>query len=151
LARSVAKSVAAFAVAALCFFAGGWPWAVIALATFCFVRNESALGVAAIGLFWLALFHLTGDRRLFFPFSIQFALQAAFSRGIFASASIVAIFLTIRVAQGASASVLGVEILVAAVVVGASIAGYRRTAGGFGARVGWSAVGSVMAALGLAL
>ena len=94
---------------------------------------------------------LTGDRRLFFPFTIQFALQTAFQRRpkILGCASTVGVFLMIRILQGATFKVLLVEIAVAVVVI--SLAAYGKTSGGWVSRLVWAGFGSFLAFLGLAL
>jgi hypothetical protein len=104
-----------------------------------------------LSLLWLALFFITGDRRLFFPFSIQYALEAAFfGRRSFAAIAAGA-FLLIRIAQAATFKVLAVELAVAIVVLGISLAAYGSKPRGWTARLGWSAFGSLLAFLGLAL
>ena len=67
--------------------------------------------VCALALIWLLAFKLTGDRRLFFPYSMLFAAAAIaarehwFARGIAAPL----LFFAIRIYQDASQSVLLVE------------------------------------------
>ena len=111
----------------------GWEWALPPLIGAApLYRGRKALlrllaGVAP-GLFWLVLFVATGDRRLYFCYSMQFAAQLAClwaGRGLGASVAggtvVIAAFLAIRIGQGAAASVLLVEFAVAAVVIAASI------------------------------
>jgi hypothetical protein len=141
------------AVATLCLFVGGWPWALISILAFVCIAKfdaEAILLAACVSLLWLVVFHATGDRRLFFPFSIQFALQAGFTRRL-RCAIVVLPFMLIRVAQGATVKVLAVELAVAAIVAAVSLAGYGRSSGRWQARTGWAGFGSFLAFVGLAL
>jgi hypothetical protein len=145
-------------VAAGCFSIGGWPFAAISLAVLVVLSRgafdaTTVLLTAGVGMLWLGLFLFTGDRRLFFPFTIQFALQAAFQRrpAFLGCAGIVGVFLMIRMVQGATLEVLLVELAVAAAVVGVSMSAYMRTSGGWISRLGWAGFGSFLAFLGLAL
>lgn len=115
-------------------FYGGWPWALMAAIWVVALRtgedrNVSMLQAAAGGLFWVALFHWTGDRRLFFPFSMQVAASAACRWRVngtwtaaAAGAVVTAVFAGIRLLQSASAHVLGVELIVAAAVLSIGLA-----------------------------
>ncbi len=156
MARSGVSGVAAaLGIVALCLVVGGWPWAAIAAAGCCWLIGSrfdarSVLLTACLSLVWLALFLLTGDRRLFFPFAIQFAMQAGFARRA-GSLTIVGLFLLIRIAQGASLHVLAVELAVAAVVVAISLGAYRLAGQSWGSRLGWAGFGSVLAFLGLSI
>lgn len=115
--------------------AGGPPWTVVAGITF------AVLGVAGMGpdgdwresvwlilpsLGWLAAFWATGNRELFFPFSMYLAAHAALTvshRGTIArwvmGGLVVAAFLVIRVLQAATPRVLAVEAVAAAVILAA--------------------------------
>ena len=112
---------------------GGWPWTAIggaaigALAVADF--RPASLAMVVPGLVWLVLFQATGNRELFFPFTIYLASLLALRlgarstwQGVTAGGLIVVLFLAIRAAQLASVKVLGVELAVAglilAVVVG---------------------------------
>jgi hypothetical protein len=115
-------------------FYGGWPWALMAAILVVALRageddNVSMLQAAAGGLFWVALFHWTGDRRLFFPFSMQVAAYAACRcrvngkwTAVAAGAVVTAVFAGIRLVQSASAHVLAVELIVAAAVLSIGMA-----------------------------
>jgi hypothetical protein len=126
---------------------GGWHFAAIAVVALAVMLFRDAWGSSAISLLWLALYFASGDPRLFFPFSIQFALQCGWPRG----AMVVAAFLAIRIAQGATFKVLLVELAVAAAVLAICAGGYARSSRTPRARLGWAAFGSFLAYLGLAL
>jgi hypothetical protein len=110
---------------------GGPPWTVIgALAvvaqTLGGVRIES-LALVVPSLAWLALSHATGNRELFFPYTMYLAScvalrdsQRATERapwlGPLGGVAIVAAFMVIRILQQATARVLAVECVVAAAI-----------------------------------
>lgn len=142
--RSAASALAAVAV---CWFFGGWHFAAIAGLAMALRQWESPLLSSAGSLCWLAMFAVSGDPRLFFPFSIQFALQTAFPRSV----GVIAAFLLIRISQGATLRVLLVELAVATMVVAISSGAYARSSKSLQARAGWAAFGSILAYLGLAL
>lgn len=138
--------LALFAVAAVY---GGWPWAVMAVVWVAALRGDGEdswmlLQVGASGLFWLALFHWTGDRRLFFPFSMQVAATLAVQWHPAAGGVVVAGFAAIRLWQGASTHVLEVEMVVAVVVLGVALA-FNRPLGNWGA----TAAAALLALAGL--
>ena len=148
-------------IGALSFLLGGWPWSLVAVVSLLSILRflKSAPGLALtslISLFWLLAFSLTDDRRLFFPFTIQFALQALVfwsarsrSMGGLAATGVVALFSVIRLIQSATLIVLLVELIVAAVAIWIGSAYYRR--GEVGLRRGMIAagIGSVLAFCGL--
>lgn len=114
--------LAALALLAGALFYGGWPWAAMAAVSAAVAWTDEdgdrpAVQSALVAMVWLALFQATGDRRLFFPFSIHAAALAG-RWGV----GVVAAFAAIRMTQGASAHVLGVEMVVAAVVLGLAAA-----------------------------
>ncbi|MGB8852266.1 MAG: hypothetical protein WCC69_01715 [Pirellulales bacterium] len=113
--------------------AGGPPWTVVA---------ATAFGVLGIGgsrpdgtgwelvwlilpsLGWLAAFWATGNRELFFPFTMYLAAHAALTvsgRGVIAACAagglVVAVFLVIRFFQAATPAVLAVEAVAAGVIL----------------------------------
>ncbi len=103
-----------FALAALAAAAGvgGWYWALICAVSF-------LLG-SAPGLIWLAAFAVTGDRRLFFPFTLHYAVLFGcwWNRGFAAGGAIIlTLFAIVRIEQQASFRVLAVELAVAAVAI----------------------------------
>ena len=130
-------SSAVFIIVELLFLAathifGGPPWAVIgAIAvvaqTLGGVRIES-LALVVPSLAWLALSHATGNRELFFPYTMylascvalrnsQRATQRAAWLGPLGGAAIVAAFMVIRILQQATVRVLAVEFVVAAAIL----------------------------------
>jgi hypothetical protein len=125
-----------FIIAELLFLAvthifGGPPWTVIgAIAivaqTLGGARIES-LALIVPGLAWLALSHATGNRELFFPYTMYLAscvalrdsqrtTQRAAWLGPLGGAAIVAAFMVIRILQQATVRVLAVEFVVAAAI-----------------------------------
>ncbi|MBL0159021.1 MAG: hypothetical protein IPP47_18205 [Bryobacterales bacterium] len=128
------------------FWLGGWPWAALwALAFALLARQEGpvqALAAAGPAFFWLALFHWTGDRRLFFPFAMH--LAQASSPVLLATA-----FFAIRIQQFATLHVLTVELLVAAAVLSIGYAGRRQAPPGLSTRVVASAIVAILALAGL--
>jgi hypothetical protein len=111
---------------------GGPPWTVIgAIAvvaqTLGGIRIES-LALVVPSLAWLALSHATGNRELFFPYTMylascvalwnsQRATQRAAWLGPLGGAAIVAAFMVIRILQQATVRVLAVEFVVAAAIL----------------------------------
>ncbi len=141
---------------------GGWEWALLCLIVLAALwRIESGLVpvIATVGcsFVWLALYYWTGDRRLFFPYSMQLAAQlACLLQGrvrlpaIVGGGSIVAVFTMIRIAQSATTGVLIVELAVAAAALAIALHAYRGSSRNTTARVVASALGSVLAFGGLA-
>ena len=134
---------------------GGWEWAalcVLMLAILWRVDGERQV-LAAVGgsLIWLALYWWTGDRRLFFPYAMQFAAQGAYlTRGRMASGTIISAFLLIRIGQGAAFGVLAFE-LVTALMIGAFVERIFALSGeGRWVRVTAAAIGSTLAFASLA-
>ena len=82
-------------------------------------RTRAGVVAAAIapGLVWLAAAGATGDRRLYFCYSMYFAVRMAGLRGGAAGAAMVALFLAIRALQTAPGAVLLEEALVAAAIL----------------------------------
>jgi hypothetical protein len=107
---------------------GGPPWTVIgAIAvvaqTLGGLRSES-LAFVMPSLAWLALSHATGNRELFFPYTMYLAScvalrdsQRAAWLGPLGGALIVAAFMAIRILQQATVRVLAVELAVAAAIL----------------------------------
>jgi hypothetical protein len=111
---------------------GGPPWTVIgALAVVLLalggIRIES-LALMVPSLAWLALSHATGNRELFFPYTMylascvalrdsQRATQRVTWLGPLGGAAIVATFMVIRILQQATLRVLAVEFVVAAAIL----------------------------------
>ncbi len=138
---------------------GGWEWAVITaigvvVALGAEMGWQPVVAMGMVGLAWLVLFRITGDSRLFFPYSMQYAVQVAcLLKGrvkwpvLSGGGSVVAVFALIRVWQQATLPVLAVELMVAAIVLGAAAVAYGRVK----SRVGAAALGSVLAFAGLFL
>ena len=146
---------------------GGPPWTVIgAIAvvaqTLGGLRSES-LAFVMPSLAWLALSHATGNRELFFPYTMylascvalrdsQQATQRSAWLGPLGGVAIVAAFMIIRILQQATVRVLAVEFVVAAailalVVVAGSWSRRRATPFSPRAHVAWTATVIVAASL----
>jgi hypothetical protein len=99
---------------------GGAPWTLVALVAVVTLSLSGpaveSLACAASALIWLGVFHVTGDREFFFPYSMHLATAA-----IVAGTAVAAAFLGVRVWQQASAQVLAVECAVAAAIVGGAV------------------------------
>ncbi|MFN8938295.1 MAG: hypothetical protein ACK5ZJ_00920 [Acidobacteriota bacterium] len=87
----------------------------LAVTLFSLPRHErkvaGALKVILVSLFWLVAFTISGDRRLFFPFSLSLAFTVFALRGLAACLAMVALFVFFRIVQNATLSVLAVEVL----------------------------------------
>ena len=142
---------------------GGWEWVapcLIVLAQLSRRRFSVAevLATAGAGLAWLVLFHFTGNRELYFPYTMQYAVQMAmlsfggrcWKAGL-GGALIVAVFTVARLLQAASAAVLAVELFVAAGVLAIAIAACEPGQGRAASRLAAAAIGSLIAFAGLAL
>lgn len=112
---------------------GGWPWTAIsatAIGVLAVVDlRPASLAMVAPSLVWLALFRSTGNRELFFPFTIHLASLVALRlgrenlwRGMASGGLIGGLFLVIRALQQASVKVLGVESVVTALILGLVVA-----------------------------
>lgn len=150
------------AVAAAAVF-GGWEWALLcSIVLLALWRADfqaaSVLASVAVSMLWLALYVWTGDRRLFFPYSMQLAVQmSCLLRGRVERAAaaggggIIAVFLAIRIAQSATAGVLFVEFLVAVLAMAISLPVYARSSNSRKSRIFAGALGSALAFAGLGL
>ncbi len=105
-----------------------------------------------ISLLWLLAYFVTDDRRLFFPFTIQFSVQVMgyWTRrsevsGMVGALGVVGLFSVIRLMQSATLIVLLVELVVAGVAIWVASEYYRRRQG----LVIAAAIGSVLAFAGL--
>jgi hypothetical protein len=119
-------ALTAFCNAAIAFWWGGWEWAIMLLSSLLLNRQHlkdplAILNQTVISVFWLLYFVATGDRRLYFPFTIQFAVQLvtieSSNRALFKATVIIGLFTAIRWTQNASLIVLAVELVVAAVAI----------------------------------
>lgn len=160
-------SVAAFIVVELAFLVavhvlGGPPWVALGvLAVTAQVVADFRVGplvglAPAVG--WAALHHATGNRELFFPYSMALAAHLAgqfTSRGrataTAAGGLAVAAFLAIRLTQRATAGVLAVELAVAAAILAVTVVVLERTSPRPWARVAVATAASLAAYAGLAL
>ncbi len=112
---------------------GGPPWVVLGVLGFlgqiaADFRLAPALRMAP-ALLWAAAAAATGNRELFFPYSIFLATHVLVElwhqgavRAVLGGAGIVAAFLAIRLLQAATLQVLGVESAVAALIMAAACA-----------------------------
>jgi hypothetical protein len=116
--------------------AGGPPWTVVAALTFAVLglatarepdRQRELLWLILPSLGWLAAFWVTGNRELFFPFTMYLAAHAALTvsgGGLIpagaAGGLIVLVFLVIRVLQAATPRVLAVETVAALAILAAT-------------------------------
>jgi hypothetical protein len=118
---------------------GGWEWAAMgALALAVPLLSPKPAGgnplvFAAGGMAWLFAFWISGDRRLFFPYSMQYAVQAACLLGALparagAGVALITAFLAIRMLQEASRQVLLFELLVAVAILAFSLQVYSSAA-----------------------
>lgn len=112
---------------------GGPPWTVVAAIAFGVLgiscsrpdgTGHRLVWLMLPSLGWLAAFWATGNRELFFPFTMYLAAHAALTvrgRGAIpacaAGGLVVATFLVIRVVQAATPNVLAVEAVAAGVIL----------------------------------
>jgi hypothetical protein len=107
---------------------GGPPWTVISalavvLLAFRGIRIESLVLIVP-SLVWLALSHATGNRELFFPYTMYLASCVAVRAaerpawlGPVGGGVVVAVFMVIRILQQATVRVLAVELVVAVAIL----------------------------------
>jgi len=135
--RVAAFIVVEVAILAVAHAFGGPAWAAVAAAA-CVAHvvagfEPAALVAALPAVGWLAASRLTGNRELFFPYSMLLATSALLAApaakslaGIAAAGGVVAAFLIARVVQQATARVLAVEVAAAGVVLAAAVAARSR-------------------------
>lgn len=111
---------------------GGPAWAAVAAVT-CVAHivagfHPAALLAALPALGWLAASRLTGNRELFFPYSMLLAVSTLLAAppakpraGAAAAASVTGAFLAARVVQQATGRVLAVELAAAVGVLAAAV------------------------------
>jgi len=118
---------------------GGPPWTVLTALAIVLQSiaglTMAGLGRLAIAFLWLALFAATGNRELFFCFTMTLAAHAAtlspasqWRQDSLAGALVVAVFLAFRVAQAATPKVLAVEAAVAVAILAAALLIHHLTA-----------------------
>lgn len=141
---------------------GGPPWtavAAVAIVVQAFVRPEPGrLLLVLPAVAWLALFRLTGNRELFFPYaialaafvSLPLAARAVWLGGL-GGALMIGTFLLIRIMQQAGGRVLAVELAVAAVILALVLAAANRGRGRWSLEAAVVAAASLLAYAGLAL
>lgn len=127
---------------------GGPPWTVVAAIAFAVlgiggthrdVRSRKSVWLILPSLGWLAAFWATGNRELFFPYAMYLAGHTSLTvshRGPVAApiagSLVVAVFLAIRVLQGATSRVLAVEAVAAGVILAATCLAMARCKRSFG-------------------
>jgi len=116
---------------------GGRPWALIALSSllplqFLSPRIQTQIASLLLSGLWLAAHQFTGDVRLFFPFTIHFAVQLAiflpfspWRSATLGAGGVILLFTCVRLLQGTSLIVLLVELIVAAVAISVPFALYQ--------------------------
>ena len=143
-----------FTFLAVAFVFGGWPWALVAIVVAAILYRydfslQSVAGTYAISFLWIGLYSWTGDRRFFFPYSMQFAVQLACllpgRQALYAATGITALFAAIRVYQDATPFVLFVELVVAAIIIYAALYAKRRATNGINFRVVAGTLASLLA------
>jgi hypothetical protein len=132
----------------LALWLGGWHWALFFAVAAIWLRFEQT-GLWLPAFIWLLAFIWTGDRRLYFPFVIPLIVLVWGGQSARAGWGLVALFTAIRLAQGASARVLAVELAVTVVAVGVPL-WLGRQATTPGARWACAMLGSLLAFAGLA-
>jgi hypothetical protein len=149
-------------VSAAAWFLGSWPALLLLLLTRSLQDRTAAAGrelmLMAIPAFWLVLQWSSGDRRLFFSWSMGLAACAMTSgtarsrRRRLGNAAVVAgYFLAIRVAQQAPAGVLLTETLAAIAILSAAALLHADRPGSFFADALVVATASILACFSLAL
>ena len=116
---------------------GGTPWAIVGMIAFIAqiftqvfsgIRAESLLLVVP-SLIWLALFRVTGNRELFFPYTMFLATGVAVRAvertpwlGVLGGSAVVTAFMVLRIVQNATSRVLAVELVIAAAILACAVA-----------------------------
>lgn len=140
---------------------GGPPWtavAAVAIISQAFVRPQPArLLLMVPALAWIGLFRLSGNRELFFPYTMALAAFVSLplaARGTWlgglGGGLMVGTFLLIRVVQQAGGRVLAVELAVAVVILAVVLATATRTRGSWLIEATVVAAASLLAYAGLA-
>lgn len=116
---------------------GGTPWAIVGMIAFMAqiftqvfsgIRPESLLLVVP-SLIWLVLFRVTGNRELFFPYTMFLATGVAVRAverspwlGMLGGGAVVTAFMILRILQNATSRVLAVELVIAAAILAVAVA-----------------------------
>ena len=122
-----------FLFCASAWFLGGYPWVIVGFFTLAILNwraasvNQIAV-VCATAFVWLLSFQLTGDRRLFFPYSMLLAAAAisAPGRWLVQGVGAARLFFAIRIYQDASQSVLLLEAMVAVAALAPALLARRQ-------------------------
>lgn len=157
--HDIAFILAELAFLAATHFFGGPPWTVIGTVAFiaqvfigqAFIGFRTApLAMLAPSLLWLAGFQATGNRELFFPFTIYLssfvAVQLAdrsIGLGAGGGSMVVCVFMVIRTLQNATPRVLAFELLLASLILAGVLLAHRLAP----KRPLWSAVIVVVSSL----
>lgn len=156
-------AIAASAVLIAAGWFGGWEWVAPCLIVLARLSRQrftvaEVLATAGAGLAWLVLFHFTGNRELYFPYTMQYAVQMtmlAYGGRLWMAGLggvlIVAVFTVVRLLQAATAAVLAVELFVAAGIIAIAIAACESGRGKAASRLAAAVLGSLIAFAGLAL
>jgi hypothetical protein len=108
-------------------------------------KVSAALKAIFVSLFWLVAFTVSGDRRLFFPFSLSLAFSVFALRGLASCLAMVALFLVIRILQNATLSVLAVEILLTIPALGVPLWLYSHSPKNLSRQIYYNALTSLLA------
>jgi len=117
---------------AITHFFGGPPWAVVGMVALLAQIGAQILGgfrgdaimLVVPSLIWLAFFRTTGNRELFFPYTMYLASGVALRAaertpwlGLLGGGAVVTAFMVIRILQNATSRVLLVELVIAAAIL----------------------------------
>ncbi|MEI6537944.1 MAG: hypothetical protein WCO86_00255 [Planctomycetota bacterium] len=156
------QSIFVLCILATALFFGGVAWAQVFL-TAAVLRSRpefrgERLLLMACSLIWLVIFRWFFVRQLFFPYTMHlatcallFASDFEIWRGYIRGMIVVAVFLAIRFLQGATNRVLGIELIVAAVILAFAICFYQLTPKNAVSRAIVVVVASLTAVAGLTL
>lgn len=144
-------------------FYGGWEWVLLSFVVLVTLWHSECgvipiLATLGVGYFWLALFHWSGDRRIFFLYAMHLAVQMPYllqgrvwHPAIVGGGGIIAVFMLIRITQSPTAGVLIVELITAATILALVLSVCSPSARGSGTRVIAGVLGSALAFVGLAI
>jgi hypothetical protein len=113
-------------------------------------RLSSFFVSSAVSLLWFLACALSGDRRLFFPFTLALAFQLFALRGVSACLALVGLFLAIRIFQNATFAVLAVELILILPALGLPVWLFSRSPGHLSRRLYYTALTSLLAFASLA-
>ena len=151
------------ALLAITLLLGGRPWAVVCLVALVIqvlTQPQNAKTIVGIApcILWLFFFRCTGNRELFFPFSMYLASYAGLLMagrilplGILTGGIVLAAFASVRVMQLAPKDVLGVELAVACAIMTLVLAAYNTSPRNTAARLVISVLASLLAYAALSI